>query len=175
VTTSFNCDPTPVHLGQRHRSGPDTAAELQCQSGSCQIHIPDEWTTRRLTTISTQVLDAGTGKYQPVDSYALAQQFPRHRRRGADPVEHRPHRIRLDRRESGGRTPVTFEGQLYDNRIPGYNNLPGLAHWRMYNIATQTGETISITYSTPAMHAGEPAADHRHHRPSSRRSRRRTR
>lgn len=147
-SSSFSCDPS-LFTAANATHWPDTPQNLQCQSGSCQLHSPTMWTTRRLTTIGTQFWNATTGKYQQVDSYALTQQFPDagdeeltlstivhtgYDDTGANPVSE---------------PPVTFEGQLYDNRIPGYNNLPGLAHWRMYNIATQTGETISITYNTP--------------------------
>jgi RHS repeat-associated protein len=147
ASTSFSCD-TTLFTSANATHWPDTPQNLQCQSGSCQIHSPTMWTTRRLTTINTQFWNVGTGKYQPVDSYALAQQFP-----GTGDEELTLSSIVHTGYDSTGANPVaeppvTFEGQLYDNRIPGYNNLPGLAHWRMYNIATQTGETISITYST---------------------------
>ena len=158
--STVTCDPSQ-YTASNATNWPDTPLALQCQSGSCQIHSPSMWTTKRLTTITTTVLNTGTGKYQSVDSYALTQQFPStgdeeltlskivhtgYDANGANPVSE---------------PPVTFEGQLYDNRIPGYGKLPGLAHWRMYNIATQTGETISITYNTPQCTASNlpPATD----------------
>ncbi|HEY3607053.1 MAG TPA: RHS repeat-associated core domain-containing protein [Pseudonocardiaceae bacterium] len=147
-SSSFSCDPTQF-TAPNAIHWPDTPQNLQCQSGSCQLHSPSLWTTKRLTTIGTQFWNASSGKYQPVDSYALAQQFP-----GTGDEELTLSSIVHTGYDSTGANPVseppvTFTGQLYDNRIPGYNNLPGLAHWRMYNIATQTGETISITYGTP--------------------------
>ncbi|MEY9863003.1 RHS repeat-associated protein [Catenulispora sp. GAS73] len=148
ISSTFSCDPSQF-TAPNANYWPDTPQNLQCQSTSCQIHSPTMWTTKRLTTITTKVLNASTGQYQSVDSYALTQQFP-----STGDEELTLSNIVHTGYDSSGANPVseppaTFEGQLYDNRIPGYNHLPGLAHWRMYNIATQTGETISVTYNTP--------------------------
>ena len=47
--------------------------------------------------------------------------------------------------------------QLMDNRVPGVNNQPGMAHWRLTQIETETGELISATYSTGCTAAQIPA------------------
>ena len=48
-------------------------------SGTCTMDSPTFWSTVRLTSITTQVLEGSS--YQPVDSYALTQSFPTRRRR----------------------------------------------------------------------------------------------
>ena len=132
-------------------SWPDTPADLACTSGSttCTNDAPSKFTTERLTTISTQFWNSSTAKYQLVDSYALSQAFP-----STGDEELTLSGITHTGYDSTGANPlaepeVTFEGQLYDNRVNGYGSLPGLSHWRMYNIVTETGETIGITYNTP--------------------------
>jgi len=141
---------------------PDTPQDLQCLSGAtCSNYSPSMWSTLRLTTITTQIWNSSTSAYQPVDSYALSQDFP-----STGDAELTLAGITHTGYDSTGANPasepeVTFEGQLYDNRISGYGSLPPLAHWRMYNIVTETGETISVTYNTPQCTASNlpPATD----------------
>jgi RHS repeat-associated protein len=129
---------------------PDTPQDLQCLSGAtCSNYSPSMWSTKRLTTITTQIWNSSTSAYQSVDSYALSQDFP-----STGDAELTLAGITHTGYDSTGANPLaepeaTFEGQLYDNRISGYGNLPPLAHWRMYNVVTETGETISVTYNTP--------------------------
>jgi RHS repeat-associated protein len=129
---------------------PDTPQDLQCLSGAtCSNYSPSMWSTKRLTTITTQIWNSSTSAYQSVDSYALSQDFP-----STGDAELTLAGITHTGYDSTGANPLaepeaTFEGQLYDNRVSGYGNLPPLAHWRMYNIVTQTGETMSVTYNTP--------------------------
>jgi RHS repeat-associated protein len=157
-TTAGRCSALPSSTGTcpalttaNSTSWPDTPADLACTAGSttCANYSPAMFTTKRLTTITTQIWNATTSAYQPVDSYALSQQFP-----STGDEELVLSGITHTGYDSTGANPlpepeITFEGQLYDNRVPGYGSLPGLSHWRMYNIVTETGETISITYNTP--------------------------
>ena len=147
---SITCDPSQFTAANANY-WPDTPQDLQCTAGStaCSNYSPSMWTTKRLTTITTQIWNSSTSAYQSVDSYALSQDFP-----STGDAELTLAGITHTGYDSTGANPlsepeVTFEGQLYDNRISGYGSLPPLAHWRMYNIVSETGETISVTYNTP--------------------------
>jgi RHS repeat-associated protein len=147
---SITCDPSQFTAANANY-WPDTPQDLQCTSSTstCSNYSPSMWSTRRLTTITTQIWNSSTSAYQPVDSYALSQDFP-----STGDAELTLAGITHTGYDSTGANPlsepeITFEGQLYDNRVGGYGSLPPLAHWRMYNIVSQTGETISVTYDTP--------------------------
>ncbi|GAA2965873.1 RHS repeat-associated core domain-containing protein [Actinokineospora diospyrosa] len=126
-------------------SWPDTPQDQQClSSATCNNHSPSFWSTKRLTTITTKY-DTGSGPVK-VDSYALTQSFPTL----TDPS------LRLDQIvrtawESGttgtALPAVTFTSQVFDNRVSGYNNQPAMGHWRLTNVATETGGQVSVTYS----------------------------
>jgi RHS repeat-associated protein len=147
---SITCD-TSQFTSANASSWPDTPQDLDCAAGDtkCTNYSPSKWTTKRLTTITSQIWNSTTSKYQPVDSYALSQEFP-----SQGDAELTLTGITHTGYDSTGANPlpepeITFEGQLYDNRVQGYGSMPGLSHWRMYNIVTETGETISVTYNTP--------------------------
>ncbi|WP_253887992.1 polymorphic toxin-type HINT domain-containing protein [Actinokineospora diospyrosa] len=125
-------------------SWPDTPQDQQCLSGAtCNNHSPSFWSTKRLTTITTQY-NTGAGPIK-VDSYALTQTFPSI----GDPE------LRLDQLvrtawESGttatSMPPLVFTSQLLDNRVSGYNGQPAMAHWRVTNVATGFGGQVAVTY-----------------------------
>lgn len=155
-TADFDCAPAKFTAANASK-WPDTPQDQQCAQGAvCNNHSPSFWTTKRLSTITTQY-DTGAGP-TTVDTFALESSFPSI----GDPE------LRLDKITRTGNKqgadpltlpPVAFTYQLLDNRVPGYNNLPAMAHWRMTNIATDTGSNVSITYNTPECAQGNmPAA-----------------
>ncbi|MCP2270239.1 RHS repeat-associated core domain-containing protein [Actinokineospora diospyrosa] len=125
-------------------SWPDTPQDQQCLSGAtCNNHSPSFWTTKRLSTITTKY-DAGSGPVK-VESYALTQSFPT----VGDPELRLDQIVRTAYDAAGTGTaspPVTFTSQLLDNRVSGYNGQPAMAHWRMTNVATETGSQVQISY-----------------------------
>ena len=44
-----------------------------------------------------------------------------------------------------------------DNRVPGFNGQSQMAHWRLHSIATETGERITVAYSSECTAANIPA------------------
>nr|WP_198151319.1 polymorphic toxin-type HINT domain-containing protein [Kibdelosporangium sp. MJ126-NF4] len=124
---------------------PDTPVDMDCKKDAkCENHSPTFWSTKRLSTITTQY-NVGAGPVK-VDVYRLTQSFPN----VGDPE------LRLDKIERTGfgkdgkqivLPPVEFTSQLYANRVAGYNNHPQLPHWRLTNIATETGSSINVKYS----------------------------
>jgi RHS repeat-associated protein len=143
---NFDCDPAKFTAANASH-WPDTPQDQQCLVNAvCNNHSPSFWTTKRLSAIKTQY-NAGAGPVT-VDTYQLTQSFPTI----GDPE------LRLDKIVRTGSKPgdtaltlppIEFTYQLLDNRVPGYNNQPAMAHWRLTNVATDTGSIIAITYSTP--------------------------
>ena len=144
-TSTFTC--SAANFTSANASNwPDVPFDQQCLSGaSCSNHSPTFWSQMRIDSITTQYWN-GT-KYVPVDSYALGQGFSTQ----GDPELILNSITRTGSSASGATVTlpaVQLSYQLMDNRIPGYNGLPGMAHWRLTQIETETGELISVTYST---------------------------
>ncbi|WP_268872215.1 RHS repeat-associated core domain-containing protein [Kutzneria albida] len=143
---AITCDPSQF-TKDNAQSWPDTPQDLQCTQGaSCEIHQPTLWSTKRLTNITTQYYN-GTS-YTKVDSYDLKHQFFT----AADPALWLSSITRTGYAADGTSValpPVSFTGQMRDNRVLNYNNQPAMARWRLTNIATETGEALSVSYSDP--------------------------
>jgi RHS repeat-associated protein len=135
---------------------PDTPQDQQCLAGAtCNNHAPTFWSQMRIDSITTQYYN-GSG-YTKVDNYALGQSFPT---AGDDELQ-------LDTITRTGYTAsgssimlpsVDLSYQLMDNRVPGYNDEPSMAAWRLTNIETETGEVIDVTYSSTCTTADIPAS-----------------
>ncbi len=153
-TSTFTC--TAAQFTSANAANwPDTPFDQQCASGAtCTNHGPTFWSQLRIDKITTQYWN-GT-KYVPVDQYLLGQGFS---------AEGDPELILNSITHTGFAAsgtslavpPVQLSYQLMDNRIPGYNDQPGMAHWRLTNIETETGELISVTYSSECTVAQIPA------------------
>ena len=160
--TDQRCIPTPTFActaaqftSANAANWPDVPFDQQCLSGAtCTNHSPTFWSQLRIDSITTQYYN-GT-KYVPVDSYVLGQGFSAE----GDP-ELILNSITRTGHSASGTTlavpPVQLSYQLMDNRVPGYNDLPGMAHWRLTQIEAETGELISVTYSTSCAVTDIPA------------------
>jgi RHS repeat-associated protein len=144
-TSTFNCAASNF-TSANASNWPDVPFDQQCLSGAaCSNNAPTFWSQMRIDSITTQYWN-GTS-YVPVDSYALGQGFST----SGDP-ELILNSVTKTGHSASGATltlpSVQLSYQLMDNRIPGYNSLPGMAHWRLTQIETETGELISVNYST---------------------------
>ncbi len=152
--STFACGASQFTSGNA-ANWPDVPFDQQCLSGaSCANHAPTFWSQLRIDSITTQYYN-GTA-YVPVDSYALGQGFSTE----GDSELILNSITRTGHSASGAALPlrpVRLSYQLMDNRIPGYNSLPGMAHWRLTQIETETGELISVTYSTGCAATDIPA------------------
>jgi RHS repeat-associated protein len=153
-TSTFACSASQFTAANAS-NWPDVPFDQQCVSGaSCSNHSPTLWSQMRIDSITTQYWN-GT-KYVPVDSYALGQGFSTQ----GDPELILNSITRTGYSASGATLAlptVQLSYQLMDNRIPGYSSLPGMAHWRLTKIETETGELISVTYSTGCTAADIPS------------------
>ncbi|MER8104558.1 polymorphic toxin-type HINT domain-containing protein [Kitasatospora sp. NPDC094016] len=149
------CDPSQ-RTKANAKSWPDTPIDQTCDAtGDCTVYSPTFWTTKRLTTIDTEVW-TGTS-YRPVDSFALKQSFQ-------DPGDGTSPSLWLDsvqRTGSNGRTPLTlpavsFQPLQIANRVKGRIVRPDgtSASIEPYNrpriqaITTETGGLINVVYRT---------------------------
>jgi RHS repeat-associated protein len=143
--SSFACHASDF-TARNASNWPDTPFDQQCASGdSCANHAPTFWSQMRIDSITTQYYNGTT--YVPVDSYALGQGFSTQ----GDPELILNTITRTGYNAAGTQLPldpVQLSYQLMNNRVPGFNSLPGMAHWRLTGIETETGEVVTVTYSS---------------------------
>ncbi|GAB2979149.1 RHS repeat-associated core domain-containing protein [Saccharothrix stipae] len=125
---------------------PDVPQDQECKQGAvCNNHSPSYWSTKRLTTITTQY-NQGSGPVK-VDEYRLAQQFPHTDDSVKDLLLASITRTGHKGTTATALPAVTFAYQDYDNRVVGYRDMPAMAHKRLTQVNTETGSVISVTYS----------------------------
>ena len=126
----------------------DTPQDQSCASGaSCNNHAPTFWSTKRLAQIETDD-NTGSGNVK-LDTYDLGQSWPT----GGDTELQLSSITRTGYNAAGvaiAMPAITFASNLLENRVPGYNGQADMAHWRLTTIHTDTGSTVSVTYSQPA-------------------------
>jgi RHS repeat-associated protein len=154
-TSTFSCDASDF-TSANASNWPDTPQDQQCLSGAtCNNHSPTFWSQMRIDSITTRYYN-GSG-YTEVDKYALGQSFPT-----AGDDELQLDTITQTGYSSSGSTialpPVDLTYQLMNNRVPGYNGEPSMAMWRLTNIETDTGEVISVTYSSTCTASDIPSS-----------------
>jgi len=129
---------------------PDVPYDQNCAAGStCTVDSPTFWSTVRLTSISTQVLEGSA--YKEADSYALTQSFP-DASGASNPV------MFLDSIQRTGEdgTAITLPAETFtpteiDNRVDGLTPAaPPLYRPRISVIDTEYGSAVAITYAAPA-------------------------
>ncbi|MFE9559292.1 RHS repeat-associated core domain-containing protein [Streptomyces sp. NPDC006703] len=132
---------------------PDVPFDENCPStGTCANHSPSFWTTKRLTSITTQVL-VGTA-YSTADTFTFTHQFP------ASGDGNKPGLWLASITHTGndgGTTQlpaVTFKGQQLANRVGSVDNIPPMFRYRVNSINTESGGQINIIYKDAECVAG---------------------
>ncbi|MFJ9648190.1 polymorphic toxin-type HINT domain-containing protein [Streptomyces sp. NPDC101206] len=135
------------------KNWPDSPYDLFCKDGSTECkdkYSPTFWSRMRLTGIKTRLLTGGL--YQDVDSWSLQQSFPP----SGDGISTPMWLKSITRTGKAGDgpditlPPVTFAGEQRPNRVDKTGD--GLAPFirlRVYQVTTETGGTIGVTYSQP--------------------------
>ncbi|MFJ3882408.1 RHS repeat-associated core domain-containing protein [Streptomyces sp. NPDC090077] len=159
--TGFDCAPAKLTKANATK-WPDVPFDQSCAAtGTCENYSATFWTTKRLTKITTQVLN-GAGGYDNVDSYELKHEFP-NPQDGTAPalwlasVMHTGH----DGATTLPTPPVTFSGKLLNNRVDSSgDNKPALNRRRIVGITSETGQVTDIGYADTdcAPGAGMPSA-----------------
>ena len=127
--------------------------DMACSSGaSCDVQSPTFWGKYRLTTIATKALKGSS--LEPVDSWALAQNYPNPNDSTTTPS------LWLDSITRTGKDgaavslpPVTFSGIGMANRVEtaadlndGYSIITRL---RLTSVTNETGGVTTVAYDTP--------------------------
>jgi RHS repeat-associated protein len=153
---SGTCDP----LNQTTASNWfDVPYDLNCAPGTaCASHGPSDWSTVRLTGISTQQYSSGAGKYVPVDSWTLAQSMPA----PGDGTRPTLWLASITHTGTDTSTPgasgavalpaVSFAPIPLQNRVdtaadPTTNKLVPLDRYRISAVTSETGSTTGVVYS----------------------------
>jgi RHS repeat-associated protein len=134
---------------------PDVPYDQNCDQGEDCVdrYAPTFWTRKRISAISTQVLNGGS--YEDVDTWTLDQQM-------RAPGDGTAASLWLDKIEHKGNVggtasvpDVSFGGVQMANRVDSLEGLPPLTKWRVSAIDNETGGSLSITYSDKECVAGQ--------------------
>ncbi|WP_166850940.1 RHS repeat protein, partial [Isoptericola sp. BMS4] len=126
---------------------PDVPADLICTStSSCaDVTAPVFFTRKRLTTVTTKVLDSGS--YRAVDAWTLQHTFP-------DPGDSEDPVLWLDKithsGKAGGTTTlpaVDFDGEQMANRVDESGTFMPMNRLRLTEIRSESGALTTLTYS----------------------------
>jgi len=131
-----------------------SSADLACSSGAtCDVVSPTFWIKYRLSTIATEALKGSA--LQPVDSWALAQDYPA----TGDGSSAPPMWLQsITRTGEDGSThltlpPVKFTGISLANRVETQQDLNDgysiINRFRVSQVTSETGGVTSVTYDTP--------------------------
>ncbi|MDD9375088.1 hypothetical protein M8Z33_00025 [Streptomyces sp. ZAF1911] len=127
---------------------PDVPFDQKCEAtGTCENYSPTFWSTKRLTKITTQVLDSAGG-YDNVDSYALTHQF-RDPKDGTAPSLWLAsvRRTGYDGAATFTLPQVVFYGLPLNNRVDSSSDGPAMNRHRVVKIKSETGKITDIGYA----------------------------
>ncbi|MGK5731848.1 polymorphic toxin-type HINT domain-containing protein [Streptomyces sp. URMC 124] len=148
ASKEFDCAPAKLNK-QNAKNWPDVPFDLKCDitaKEKCAYKLaPSFWSTKRLTKITTEALVGDA--YSKADTWELTHQFP-----NTDATSPALWLASVTRTGHTGGTdtslpPVTFRGEMLDNRVDGYEGLPPFARYRVRAVDTEHGATIGVTYS----------------------------
>ncbi|TDU78987.1 intein/intein/RHS repeat-associated protein [Streptomyces sp. KS 21] len=131
----------------------DSPFDLFCKDGSTECkdqNSPTFWSRVRLTGINTKILTGGA--YKDVDSWTLDQNFPPSGDGLSTPLwlKSIKRTAKAGDAEDIPLNPVTFAGEQKPNRVDETGDgLAAFYRLRMYQVTTETGGTIGVTYSKP--------------------------
>ncbi|MFD7260526.1 RHS repeat-associated core domain-containing protein [Streptomyces sp. NPDC059874] len=157
----FDCAPAKLTKANATK-WPDVPFDQNCgTTGVCENYSATFWTTKRLTTISTQVLNTAGG-YDNVDSYELTHEL----NNPWDGTAPSLWLASLTRTGHDGATalpskPVIFYGKLLNNRVDSsIDNRPAMNRYRIRAIVSETGQVTDVGYADPdcAPGAGLPSS-----------------
>ncbi|WP_052684781.1 RHS repeat-associated core domain-containing protein [Lentzea aerocolonigenes] len=127
---------------------PDAAVSENCDTATCKDkHSPTFWSTKRLSTITTQVR-SGDG-YQNVDSWALQHEFPK-----TDDVYQAALWLKSIKHTGlvGGEASlpeVSFEGTAKPNRVDAPTGIGPLNRYRVTGVISEAGGVTQVKYAAP--------------------------
>ncbi|MEU1733759.1 RHS repeat-associated core domain-containing protein [Streptosporangium sp. NPDC020145] len=155
---------------------PDVPFDQECTASPCkpQQISPTFWTTKRLSTVTTQVWNTAGSAWRDVESWTFDHTFPDPDDRGSGtsvtPVlwlNTITHTGRASTETGSAVTlpKVRFTPKLLPNRVDtAGDQYPAMNRYRIGAIKTETGSTIDVTYAGADCVAGTrtPALDNLH-------------
>lgn len=145
---AITCDPAQLTTANA-ASWPDVPADQLCAQGAaCPNVSPAFFSRRRVTGVSTQVTDGGTG-WKTVSQWSLAQSFPASGD-GSSPA------MWLDSVTQTGKAggsislpPVTFHPKALANRVNPSTNYTALTRNRIDSVTNEEGGVTTVKYADP--------------------------
>ncbi|HIW61731.1 MAG TPA: hypothetical protein H9881_04690, partial [Candidatus Stackebrandtia excrementipullorum] len=129
---------------------PDTPWDTECTGSSCTAGqtSPSFWSSKRLSTVTTQVWDAAEEEHQDIDSWSLTHSFP-------NPGDGTRAGLWLDSIVRTGHVggdeampEVSFDWVQMHNRVEVFDGVPTMNWMRIADIWTESGGRISLEYSS---------------------------
>ncbi|MBP2322202.1 RHS repeat-associated protein [Kibdelosporangium banguiense] len=158
-TTADRCVPGSACTSDKPDNWPDVSWDMKCDTATCKDkYSPSFWTTKRLASVTTQVL-RGTA-YTDVDRWDLDHQFP-------DPGDGEKAALWLKGIKHTGLVggtaempSVTFQGKALYNRVatPG-DGVSELIRYRVNGIVSETGGVTSVEYESECKAGGPMPAN----------------
>lgn len=149
-TTADRCVPGSDCTPDKKDNWPDVPWDDKCDGATCKgQNSPTFWTTKRLSTITTQVLTGST--YGDVESWALDQQFPASGD-GEKPalwLKSVTHTGKADGQPAITMPSVRFEGTKLPNRVDKVDGLGPLLRYRVTAVVSETGGVTTVSYADP--------------------------
>lgn len=133
---------------------PDVPWDTSCENAPCNnAFSPAFWTQKRLTTITTRVLNNNGSDYRDVDSWSLRHSYvdPDDGTGAALWLEGITHTgLALGTAEAINLPEVTFDGDFLYNRVDdSAHHVSPLAWRRIIAVTSETGGKLGISYSAP--------------------------
>ncbi|WP_240138105.1 RHS repeat domain-containing protein [Streptomyces sp. MUM 178J] len=139
---------------------PDVPFDAICSKDDdeCNAAGASFFTRKRLTDVHTHSYNAGTGAYDPVDSWKLEQQYLD----GGDIGDTSDHVLTLKSVKRTGKAgtgiglnPLSFTYQMRPNRVDATDDILPLTRPRISTITSETGAITTVTLSSPECRRSE--------------------
>ncbi|TFE53863.1 RHS repeat-associated core domain-containing protein [Streptomyces sp. ICN441] len=140
---------------------PDVPFDAICSSGDdeCLGSAPSFFSRKRLTAVNTYSWSASGSAFEPVDSWALTQEYLD----GGDIGDTSDHVLTLQSLKRTGKTaaadivlnPISFTYQKRPNRVDATDDILPLTRHRISTITSETGAITTVTLSAPECVRGE--------------------
>jgi RHS repeat-associated protein len=145
-TVADRCVPGSTCVQSRPQNWPDVPWSEQCAATCAGHYSPTFWSTKRLASVTTQVLRAGA--YSDVDRWTFDHQFP-------DPGDGEKAGLWLKSITHTGLVggseslpAVTFEGRQMANRVGGAaDGLSPVVRYRITGIVSEAGGALDVEYA----------------------------
>ncbi|MGW4937061.1 polymorphic toxin-type HINT domain-containing protein [Streptomyces sp. NPDC004166] len=134
---------------------PDVPFDAICakDNADCNATSPSFFTRKRLTGIATSSYNATSGAYDPVDSWAFAQEYLD----GGDIGDSSDQVLTLKSLTRTGKAgdtsialkPISFTYQMRSNRVDATDNILPMTRPRISTVTSETGAITKVTLSAP--------------------------